>query len=141
MRLSYTKTLLIHLFLIISPTFLFNPTANAQQVLFANTFTSNSIHSRYAMNESENEPIGIEPTESSYGVTMVDKTEPILGFYCRSESLYLKPLIYHLNKSFGKPYPSSSVIHTQVCSIGLKHGIRFTFKLFKMVIVPLWQSK
>jgi len=141
MRLSYTKTLFLHSFLIISLTLLLNPTANAQQISFANAFTFNNMHNRYSINEPESDPVYVGPTENNRDVNPVDKPElSVSNFYHKSENLYLKPRIHNLNNS-SQVYPAHSIIPARIYSIELKHSVRFTFKLFKLMILPLWQSK
>ena len=142
MRLSCTKTSIPCFFLILSLTLLLNPVANAQAVSFANVFAYNTVHNRSSMNELENEPGYAEPITDNHNVKLAVVQElPSLDFYHTSKSLSLKPPAYHTNKTFGKAYSPRCIIPARVCSFELNHSARLTFKLFKLVIVPLWQSK
>jgi hypothetical protein len=94
------------------------------------------------MNESENGPGYAEPITDKHDVKPGSLQElPSLDFYHASEKLYLKPSVYHMIKSFGKAYPRRSIIPARMYTFELKHSACITFKLFKLVIVPLWQSK
>ena len=142
MRLSCTKTSILRFFLFIFLTLLLNPNANAQAVSFANVFAYNTVHNRSSMNEPENEPVYAEPITDKHDVKLGSLQElPSLDFYHASESLHLRPSAYHMIKSFGRAYPRRSIIPARMYTFELNHSARLTFKLFKLVIVPLWQSK
>jgi hypothetical protein len=142
MRLSCTKTSILRFFLFIFLTLLLNPNANAQAVSFVNVFAYNTVHNRSSMNESENEPGYADPIIDKHDIKLAGIQElPSLNFYHATESLSLKPPAYHTNKNLGKAYSPRCIIPARVCSFELNHSARLTFKLFKLVIVPLWQSK
>ena len=142
MRLSCTKTSILHFFLFIFLTVLLNSTANAQAISFANVFAYNTLHNKSSMNEPENEPVYAESITDRHDVKLAGIQElPSLDFYRTLEILHLKPSAYHVIKSFGKAYPRRSIIPARMYTFELNHSARLTFKLFKLVIVPLWQSK
>lgn len=142
MRLSCTKASIPCFFLFISLTLLLNPVANAQAISFANVFAYNTVHNRSSMNEPENAPGYAEPITDKHDVKLAGLQElPSLDFYHASENLSLKPFTRHTNKNFGKAYSPHSIMLARVYSFELNHSARLTFKLFKLVIVPLWQSK
>lgn len=142
MRLSCTKTSISCFFLIILLTLLFNPGANAQAVSSANVFAYNTVHNISSTNEAKNEPGYAKPIIDKHDVKLAALQElPSLNFYRASERLSLRPPAYHMNKNFGKAYPHRSIIPARMYTFELKHSARLTFKLFKLVIVPLWQSK
>jgi len=139
MRLSYTKTSTPRLFLIISLTLLLNPGASAQAVSFANVFAYNTVHNRSSMNESENAPGYAEPIADKHDIKLAGIRElSSLDFYHASENLPLKSFAYHTNKNLGKSYSPRSIMLARACCFELKHSARLTFKVFKLVIVPLW---
>lgn len=142
MRLSCTKTPIPYFFPIIFLTLLLEPGAKAQAVSSPNVFAYNTVHNRSSTHESENEPVYAEPVTDKHDVKLAGLQElTTLNFYHASESLYLKIPAYHTNKNFGKGYPRRSIIPARMYSFELNHSARLTFKIFKLVIVPLWQSK
>jgi hypothetical protein len=139
MCLSCTKISIPCFFLTISLTLLLNPTANAQAVSFANVFAYNTVRNRFSMNKSENEPGYAEPIVDKHDVKLAGLQElSSLNFYHASESLRLKPPAHHVIKSFCKAYPHRNIIPARMYTFELNHSARLTFKLFKLVIIPLW---
>ena len=135
MRLSNNQKFLIHFFLITSLTLLLKPNANAQAVP-STVFAYND----YRHNRPEADHIYISADISKHDEEPGDaQLLPTINFHQASESL--KPFSYRLVKNNRKAYQTHSSIPMMVYSIDLKHSAHLTFKLFKLVIVPLWQSK
>jgi hypothetical protein len=135
MRLSNTLKLLIHFFLITSLTLLLKPNANAQAAP-STVFAYND----YRHTGSEDDHIYIRTDIGKHDEEPTDaELLPTINFHQASESS--KPFSYHLSKNNRKVYLAHNTIPMMVYSIDLKHSARLTFKLFKLVIVPLWESK
>lgn len=135
MRLSNTLKFPIHFFLITSLTLLLKPNANAQAVP-STVFAYND----YRHNRSEDGHIYIGADVNKHDAEPTDaELLPTINFHQASESL--RPFSCRLVKNNRKAYLAHSSIPMMVYSIDLKHSAHLTFKLFKLVIVPLWQSK
>ena len=135
MRLSNNQKFLIRIFLITSLTLLLKSNANAQAVQ-STVFAYND----YGHTRSEDDHIYIGADISKHDEESTDEQiVPTINFHQASESS--KPFSYRLIKNNRKAYLAHSSIPMMVYSIDLKHSARFTFKLFKLVIVPFWQSK
>jgi hypothetical protein len=143
MRLSNTQTLLIYFFLINFLTLFLKPDANAQTVLFANSL---------AYNDYRQNRLSFHHTKDNYTYNVADilksdgeftgvQALPAFDFRRTSETFHLQLSAYHVLKNNGKVYPGHRSIPARVYSVDLKHCARLTFKLFKLVILPLWQSK
>ncbi|WP_426670108.1 hypothetical protein ACPPVU_02455 [Mucilaginibacter sp. McL0603] len=143
MRLSNKQKFLIHFSLIISLTLLLKTNANAQAAQSDNVFAYNDyLHNRSLSNESEADHIYIRADVNNHDEEPADEQIlPTINFHRASENFYSKPFAYRLAKNNRKAYPAHGIMPTMVYSIDLKHSARLTFKLFKLVIVPLWQSK
>jgi hypothetical protein len=137
-RLSNTKISLLHFFLITSLTLLLKPNATAQTVSSANVFAYNdNRHNGFLFNELQDDRIYTGASIDKHDEAQTDApTLTSLDFPRTLESLYLKPITYHAIKN----YPRYAIL-VRVYSIELKHSARLTFKPFKLVIVPFWQSK
>jgi hypothetical protein len=138
MRLSNTKTIFLHFSLITSLTLLLKPNANAQTVSSAKVFAYNDDrHNGPLFNDLRDDRIYTGASTDNHDEGLTDAPAlPSLNFLRTTETLYLKPLAYHAIKSYPR-----HVILRQIYSIELKHSGRLTFKPFKLVIVPFWQSK
>jgi hypothetical protein len=135
MRLSNNQKFFIHIFLITSLTLLLKPNVNAQAVQ-STVFAYND----YRQNRSEDDHIYIRIDIGKHDEEPTDAALlPTINFHHASESL--KPFFYHLSKNNRKVYLAHNTTPMMVYSIDLKYSARLTFKLFKVVIVPLWQSK
>jgi hypothetical protein len=137
MRLSNAKKLLLLFFLINSLTFLLKPNANAQATVFPNVFAYNdyrNIHHKFnELPDTANEirPDVHVPDEQPAGCEVLTPFD----FRRASESLRLNPSAAISNNS--KTYRARPVIHTHLYSADLGRSARITFKLFKLVIMPL----
>ena len=143
MRLSNNQKFLIHFFLITSLTLLLKPNANAQAVRSDNVFAYNdSRHNRSLSNDPEADLIYIRADLNKHDEELTDtQMLPTINFPRMMENLCLKPLAYQAVKNNGKVYHAHNITLIRVYSVDLNHSARLTFKLFKLVIVPLWQSK
>jgi hypothetical protein len=136
MRLSNTQKILIHFFLITCVTLLLKSNANAQAIRADNVFAYNDY--RHARSEDDHIYIGADISKHDEESTD-EQIVFTINFHQASESL--TPLSYRLIKNNRKAYLAHSSIPMMAYSIDLKHSARLTFKVFKLVIVPLWQSK
>jgi hypothetical protein len=141
MRLSNNQKILIHLFLITSLTLLLKPNANAQ-AQSDKVFAYNDYgHNRHSFNEPKDNSIYVRTDIGKHDAEATDaQLLPTIDFHRTSENFYSKPPAYHLIKN-RKAYLAHNLMPRMVYSVELKHSARLTFKLFKLVIVPLWQSK
>ena len=142
MRLSNNQKFLIHIFLITSLTLLLKSNANAQVVRSDNVFAYNdSRHKRSLSDDPEADLIYIRADLNKHDEEPTDtQMLPTINFPRMMENLS-KPLAYHMIKNNSKLYQVHNVTLIRTYSIDLNHSARLTFKLFKLVIVPLWQSK
>ena len=138
MRLSNTKALPLHFFLITSLTLLLKPNATAQTVSSANVFALNGHrHNDSLFNKLQDDHIYTGARTDNHDKGQNDEpASPSLDFLHTPEILNLRPLAYHAVRF----YPRKTMLIT-LYSFELKHGGRLTFKPFKLVIVPFWQSK
>jgi len=143
MRLSNIQILLVHFFLINFLTLYFKPNASAQTVSFANNL---------ACNDYRQKPFSFDHRTDHYAYNVADIPKPDVEFIGvqalpasdfrhTSEAFHLHLFADHVLKNNGKVYPVHSIILARVYSVDLKHSARLTFRLFKLVILPLWQSK
>jgi len=135
MRLSNNQKLLLQFFLITFLTLLLKPNANAQAVQ-STVFAYNDF--RHNRDEDERIYIGANVEKHDEETTEAEVL-PTINFH--RESVYLKPLLYRMMKNNKKVYLAQARTPVVAYSIDVNHSARLTFKLFKLVIVPLWQSK
>jgi len=142
MRLSTTQKLLIPFFLINFLTLFLKADANAQSLLASNFSFNNYLHSRTLLDESENDSNYPETDAPQQDIRPVAAhvTLPV-NYYHIPENSYSNLLPYHTAKSNFKVYKRYRPILGRVYSTNLMNSVRVTFKLFKVVIIPLWQSK
>jgi len=138
MRLSNTKKIFLHFFLITSLTLLLKPNATAQTASSANVFAYNEHrHNDSLFNKLQDDRIYTGASTNNHDEGQKDEPAlPSLDFLHTSEILYSKPPVYHTVKSY-----QHHTILAQIYSFELKHCGRLTFKPFKLVIVAFWQSK
>jgi hypothetical protein len=136
MRLSNNQKFLIHIFLITSLTLLVKPNANAQAIRSDNVFAYNDY--RHTRSEDDDIYIGYDIGKHDEEPSDAELL-PTINFHQASESSKL--FSYRLIKNNRKACMAHRSIPMMIYSINLKHRARLTFKLFKLVIVPFWQSK
>jgi hypothetical protein len=143
MRLSNIQILLLHFFLINFLTLFLNLNSNAQTVSFASNLTYNDYRqNRFSFNRTtDNYPYNAADIPESGGEFTGVQALPAFDFRRTSETFHLQLSVYHLRRNYGKIYPVHSIIPARVYSVDLKHCAHLTFKLFKLVILALWQSK
>ena len=141
MRLSNIQILLILFFLINFLTPFLNPNANAQTVSFANSPAYNDYrHNRLSFDRTtDNNTYNMAGLPNSGGGVTGMQALPAFDFRRTAETFHLQISAYREIRNIGK-YPVHSIL-ARVYSVNLKHSARLTFKLFKLVIFPLWQSK
>jgi len=142
MRLSNAQTSLLHLFLIISLTLLLNPDAKGQDTSFAKVFAYNSRHNHPLFDKTRGDYNEME-TDIYSGDSGLTAAQTLAPFYFHRvvKKLYPAKSAYQVIQSNFKVCPPHRVILARVYSIDLNHSARVTFKLVKLVIVPLWYSK
>jgi hypothetical protein len=138
MRLSNTQKFLIHFFLITSLTLLLKPNANAQTVQPNNVFAYNDY--RHNNSEDDHIYIGADMSKHDEGPAEAELL-PTMNFHRILENFYLKSLAYHTIRNNSKAYQLHNITLIRTYSIDLKQTAHLTFKVFELVIVPLWQSK
>jgi hypothetical protein len=139
MRLSNIQTSLICFFLINFLTLFLKPDALAQTVSFANNPARQSHLSFDRITDNYISDVADVPKSSGEftGVQIL----PAFDFRRASETFHFQPSAYNVLRNNGKVYTGHRSIPARVYSVDLKHCARLTFKLFKLVILPLWQSK
>lgn len=137
MRLSNTQKLLIHLLLINFLTLFSRHDAKAQIPLFANNFTyKDHRKNRFLLVNAKDTP----------NFNIVDTVNSDAGFTTIQASAITS--FRHSSETFQMPAHRIVIDNVKGCtrhsiipclySIDLRHGARLTFKIFKLVISPLW---
>jgi len=143
MRLSNAQSSFFPLFLIISLTLLPKINAGAPNTRFANVLAFNAYrHSPASFDQTGDDynEIGVDICKRDSGLTG-SLSLPAFNFRDISENANLKPGVFWVVKNNCKLYPRRPIIPARFHNIVLNHRIRLTFKLLKLVIVPLWYSK
>lgn len=138
MRLSNKNKILLLFFLITFLTFLIKSNAKAQTASLANVFAYNYHRNNDALfYKLQDDRSNAGPGTDKHGEEQKEEPAlPALDFLHTWEILNLRPLACHAVIFFPRQAKFSPLY-----SFELKHSGRLTFKPFKLVIVPFWQSK
>ena len=133
MRLSYTPISLLQFFLVAFLTLFLQPCARAQSILAVNYQRHHFENNHTLVEVAGDESIQPETISEKYTAEADNKYPPAINFLrCTITTL--------TTQNSCKIYAGYHPLRVRIYSTNIRHSMRITVKLFKVVIVPMWRG-